>query len=163
MFGDGSDDDEDDIKPKIIKKQENVENVPIKEEPKLFGIKSEKKEEQKKEEQKKEEQKKEEEKKEEEKKEEKKEKENEEDKQIKIESNKKRKSLLIANDEDNNFPKLEKKQNSKEIMVSSLFDLPEEDQKNNTNTNQEIEKPKPDNTKRESKKRLAFLFDDDDD
>ena len=153
MFGDGSDDDEDDIKPKIIKKQENVENVPIKEEPKLFEIKSEKKEEEKKEE----------EKKEEEKKEEKKEKENDENKQIKIESNKKRKSLLIANDEDNNFPKLEKKQNSKEIMVSSLFDLPEEDQKNNTNTNQEIEKPKLDNTKRESKKRLAFLFDDDDD
>ena len=143
MFGDGSDDDEEDIKPKIIKKQENVENPPIKEEPKLFEIKEEKKEEEKKEEEKKE---------------------NDEDKQIKIEFNtKKRKSLLIEKDEDNNFPKIEKKQNSKEIMVNSLFDLPEEDQKNNTNTNKEIEKPKPDNTKTQSKKKLAFLFDDDDD
>ena len=143
MFGDGSDDDEEDIKPKIIKKQENVENPPIKEEPKLFEIKEEKKEEEKKEEEKKE---------------------NDEDKQIKIELNsKKRKSLLIEKDEDNNFPKIEKKQNSKEIMVNSLFDLPEEDQKNNTNTNKEIEKPKPDNTKTQSKKKLAFLFDDDDD
>ena len=143
MFGDGSDDDEDDIKPKIIKKQENVENPPIKEEPKLFEIKEEKKEEEKKEEEKKE---------------------NDEDKQIKIEFNtKKRKSLLIEKDEDNNFPKIEKKQNSKEIMVNSLFDLPEEDQKNNTNTNKEIEKSKPDNTKTQSKKKLAFLFDDDDD
>ena len=143
MFGDGSDDDEEDIKPKIIKKQENVENPPIKEEPKLFEIKEEKKEEEKKEEEKKE---------------------NDEDKQIKIEFNtKKRKSLLIEKDEDNNFPKIEKKQNSKEIMVNSLFDLPEEDQKNNTNTNKEIEKSKPDNTKTQSKKKLAFLFDDDDD
>ena len=143
MFGDGSDDDEEDIKPKIIKKQENVENPPIKEEPKLFEIKEEKKEEEKKEEEKKE---------------------NDEDKQIKIELNsKKRKSLLIEKDEDNNFPKIEKKQNSKEIMVNSLFDLPEEDQKNNTNTNKEIEKSKPDNTKTQSKKKLAFLFDDDDD
>ena len=50
-------------------------------------------------------------------------------------------------------------------MVNSLFDLPEEDEKKNTNDAPEVKEPekqKIENDKKQSQKRLAFLFDDDD-
>ena len=47
-------------------------------------------------------------------------------------------------------------------MVNSLFDLPEEDEKNKIEQKKESENaPKANNEKKQPQKRLAFLFDED--
>ena len=64
-----------------------------------------------------------------------------------------------------------KKESAKEKMVNSLFALPEEENKNTNETQEvkevtkeikEVEKPKVVNNNKPSKKRLAFLFDEED-
>ena len=141
-FGDDSDDDDDFniIKPpnKNEKKEEIVpQNELIKEE-KKEEVKEDFKEDTEKDEEKKDENK------------------------IEL-GHRKRKNLIIGgDDEKNNEIGLEKKQSSKDKMVNSLFDLPEEDEKNKIEQKKESENaPKANNEKKQPQKRLAFLFDED--
>ena len=132
MFGDDSDDDED-IKPTMVneKKEDNNIENNLFKKEEKIEIKEEKKENK------------------------------EEEKEIKIELNRhKRKSLIIADEEENEI-KFEKKESSKDKMVNSLFSLPEEDEKKNSNEIKAPEKAQIVQDKKESQKRLAFLFDDD--
>jgi hypothetical protein len=145
-FADDSDDDEFNLIKPPNKNEKKEEIVPQNE-----LIKEEKKEEEKKEEIKedfKEDAKKDEEKKEENK--------------IEV-GHKKRKNLIIGGeDKENNEIGLEKKQSSKDKMVNSLFDLPEEDEKNKIEEKKGPENaPKANNEKSQPQKRLAFLFDED--
>ena len=132
IFGDDSDDDED-IKPTMVneKKEDNNIENNLFKKEEKIEIKEEKKENK------------------------------EEEKEIKIELNRhKRKSLIIADEEENEI-KFEKKESSKDKMVNSLFSLPEEDEKKNSNEIKAPEKAQIVQDKKESQKRLAFLFDDD--
>ena len=132
MFGDDSDDDED-IKPTMVneKKEDNNIENNLFKKEEKIEIKEEKKENK------------------------------EEEKEIKIELNRhKRKSLIIADEEESEI-KFEKKESSKDKMVNSLFSLPEEDEKKNSNEIKAPEKAQIVQDKKESQKRLAFLFDDD--
>ena len=132
MFGDDSDDDED-IKPTMVneKKEDNNIENNLFKKEEKIEIKEEKKENK------------------------------EEEKEIKIELNRhKRKSLIIADEKENEI-KFEKKESSKDKMVNSLFSLPEEDEKKNSNEIKAPEKAQIVQDKKESQKRLAFLFDDD--
>ena len=132
MFGDDSDDDED-IKPTMVneKKEDNNIENNLFKKEEKIEIKEEKKENK------------------------------EEEKEIKIELNRhKRKSLIIADEEESEI-KFEKKESSKDKMVNSLFSLPEKDEKKNSNEIKAPEKAQIVQDKKESQKRLAFLFDDD--
>ena len=138
MFGDESDEEED-IKPPMAntKKEENIiGNNLFKNEEKKFEIKEEKKEE------------------------EKKNKEEEKNNQIELNKNKKM-NLIIGGDGGENEIKFVKKESSKDKMVNSLFSLPEEVEAKNSNEIKETEKANTFQDKKESQKKLAFLFDDD--
>ena len=143
MFGEDSDDDDDmeiKTKPQNIEKKNDeipLESNPTKlEEEKKNEIIEEKKEEEKKVEEKK----------------------VEEKKEIKNDIFENKLNIKTTT----NFVK---KESGKDKMVNSLFDLPEEDEKKNTNDAPEVKEPekqKIENDKKQSQKRLAFLFDDDD-
>ena len=148
-FGDDSDDDEDINIIKPLNKNEKKEEIA--EQNDLFKKVDKKQEDEKKEEIK-----------------EVKDKDKEEDKKIKEENkidigHKKRKNLIIGDDdEESNGIVLQKKQSSKDKMVNNLFDLPEDDEKNKIDQKKEAESaPKPNNEQKQTQKRLAFLFDDD--
>ena len=144
MFGD-SDDDDDDENPLNVdakKEEKKIENnnifqedakkVEVVEKKEDIQIKEEKKEEEK-------------------------------VKENKVEDKHKKKLLIIGDDEENNELKFEKKQSAKDQIVNSLFSLPEDEGEKNTSTkNVPVEQPNQIKDKKQSQKRLAFLFDDDD-